>query len=183
MQTPTIARANPTERLQQLLPELFNPKQQTGESFLRLQISPDLTVAIALDWVEETRLVMAQDLTPIPNMPPYILGLINTKGQVFWLASLAQRFGISSLRENTQRYEVVVIRAFAGADQQEELLLGLTVQQIKSSIRLETKDITPIEASTAQFPPNLLPFLIGHTSKNNESLLILNPDTLAKSSP
>jgi positive phototaxis protein PixI len=177
---PNIATApsiKPSDRLLQLLPNLFNPQQRTGESFLRLQITPELTVAIALDWVEETRLVMATDLTPIPNMPPHVLGLISTKGQVFWLLSLAQLFGLPPAQENLQRYEVAIIRAFVGADQPEELFLGLAVQQIKGSIRLGVKEFVPIDDTVA---PAIAPFLIGYAAKAEESLLILNPEILSK---
>jgi positive phototaxis protein PixI len=176
LSTVNLPQSKPTERLQQLLPQLFNPQQQTGEAFLRLQITSQLTIALSLDWVEETRLVMAQDLTPIPNMPPHILGLINTKGQVFWLLSLAQLLGVGT-QENSQRYEVVVIRAFLGADQQEELFLGLAVNQIKGSIRLEMNEFTPVDATVA---PQLAPFLIGYAQTANESVLILNPESLSK---
>jgi positive phototaxis protein PixI len=178
-----FAGAKPTERLLQLLPELFNPQQRTGESFLRLQVTADRTVAIALDWVEETRLVMAQDLTPIPNMPPHVLGLIGTKGQVFWLLSLAQLFNLPTERDNVQRYEVVVIRAFSGADQQEELLLGLAVQQIKGTIRLGVKEFAPIDANVDPtiVDPTIAPFLIGYAhQKDTEPLLIINPEALSQ---
>jgi positive phototaxis protein PixI len=177
LSTVKLPASKPTERLQQLLPQLFNPQQQIGESFLRLQINAELTVAISLDWVEETRLVMAQDLTPMPNMPPHILGLINTKGQVFWLMSLAQLLGVKATQENSQRYEVVVIRAFLGADQQEELFLGLAVDQIRGSIRLEMDNFTPVDTSISS---QLAPFLIGYAQTAQESVLILNPESLSK---
>ncbi len=173
---PTAPSIKPSDRLLRLLPDLFNPQQRTGESFLRLQITPELTVAIALDWVEETRLVMAQDLTPIPNMPSHVLGLISTKGQVFWLLSLAQLLGLPPEQENLQRYEVAIIRAFVGADQPEELFLGLAVQQIKGSIRLGVKEFVPIDDTVA---PTIAPFLIGYAAKAEGSLLILNPEILS----
>jgi positive phototaxis protein PixI len=166
----------PSERLQQLLPELFNPQPKTGEAFLRLQVSPDLTVAIALDWVEETKLLIAQNLTPIPNMPSQVLGLMSNKGQVFWLLSLAQLLGFPETLQNVQRYEVVVVRVFLGADQQEELFIGLAVEQIKGSVRLEVQDIISIAQPIS---PQLEPFLMGSVQHNENSLLILNPESLS----
>ncbi len=166
----------PSERLQKLLPELFNPQPKTGEAFLKLQVSPDLTVAIALDWVEETKLVMAQDLTPIPNMPPQVLGLMSNKGQVFWLVSLAQLLGLPETQQNVQCYEVAVVRVFLGADQQEELFLGLAVEQIKGSVRLEVQEMISISHPIS---PHLEPFLMGSLQQNKDTLLILNPESLS----
>jgi positive phototaxis protein PixI len=181
---PPIATTPTTDRLRQLLPELLNPQSRSGEAFLRLQVSPELTVALPLDWIEETKLVQAQELTPIPAMPPHVLGLISNKGQVFWLLSLAKLFGLPPQPENMQRYEVVVIRAALNQDDretnnyQEELFLGLAVQQIKGSIRWDGDAFSPINADTVS--PGVAPFLIG-AIPTAEPLLILNPATLAQS--
>jgi positive phototaxis protein PixI len=165
----------PTDRLRALLPQLFNPVSPSGESFLRLQVADDLAVVIALDWIEETRLVGRSDLTPMPGMPPHVLGLMGAKGQVFWLLSLAHLLGETSRPLLNHRYEVVVIRVFQGADQQEELLLGLAVQQINSSVRLGPKDFLPLDSTIS---PGIAPFLISAAQKDDETLWILNPESL-----
>jgi positive phototaxis protein PixI len=84
--------------------------------------------------------------------------------------------GFPETLQNVQRYEVVVVRVFLGADQQEELFIGLAVEQIKGSVRLEVQDIISIAQPIS---PQLEPFLMGSVQHNENSLLILNPESLS----
>lgn len=179
----TLPALKPAARLQQLLPELLNPKPVSGEQFLRLQLTPDLTIAIALSWVEETLLISPQWVTPIPNMPAHVLGLISAKGQVFWAINLAQLLEIPMVMESSQHYEVVMIRAVAPeSDQltngQEELFLGLVVPKIKGSIRLTLEEIiSPLSEVSA----SLHPYLSGQVVVDGETILVLSAEAIGSS--
>ena len=78
------------ERLQHLLPQLFNPIQLEGEPFLRVQLTPEITAGFSLELVEEVQCIDLSRITPMPNMPQEVLGLIQLKGYVLWLVDLAQ---------------------------------------------------------------------------------------------
>ena len=179
----TSQAPKPAERLQQLLPELFNPKPVSGEQFLRLQLTSDLTIAISLSWVEETLLISPQGVTPIPNMPAHVLGLMGAKGQVFWAINLAQLLELPVVLESSQYYEVVMIRAVSPEpDQttsaQEELFLGLVVPKIKGSIRLALEEIiSPINEVSATFHP----YLSGQVVLDGETILILSAEAIGLS--
>jgi positive phototaxis protein PixI len=70
IQPPTITPHIPgrtTDRLQALLPQLFNPSMTEGEAFLRMQLSEAITVAIPLNRIEETHLLPQTQITPMPN--------------------------------------------------------------------------------------------------------------------
>ncbi len=99
-----------SDRLQQLLPELFNPAPPAGQQFLRLQLTADLTIALALDWVEESLQINTQLVTPIPNMPPSVLGALSSKGQIFWAINLTSLLELPIETALTQYYEVVVLK-------------------------------------------------------------------------
>ncbi|MBE9029100.1 chemotaxis protein CheW [filamentous cyanobacterium LEGE 11480] len=181
MQVPVPQTAKPADRLQTLLPQLFEVDERTGNAFLRLQVSADTAMVLPLDCVEETQLLTPQDITPMPNMPNHVLGLMRIRGQVLWLSSLAKLLGLTTDVERAYRYETIVIRITPNAggsesDSDSDLFLGLTVNQIKGSIRFAAEDIAPIEANVDS---HLQPFLSGQVTQDNETLLILNPEALA----
>ncbi len=171
----------PADRLQQLLPELFNPKPVSGEQFLRLQLTPDVTIAIALSWVEETLLISPQWVTPMPNVPAHVLGLMSAKGQVFWAMNLAQLLELPIVLESSQYYEVVMIRALPAESSQmvgSELFLGLIAPKIRGSIRLSREEImSPVNEVDAKFHP----YLSGQVVVEGEPILVLSAEAIGLS--
>ena len=181
----------PNQRLQRLLPELFNPSPPSGEQFLKLQLTSELTIALALSWVEETRRISTQLVTPIPNTPPPMLGLMGSKGQVFWAVNLAQLLGLPITLESSQYYEAAIIRALPRdtdqtanrgvftANSSNGLFLGLVVPKIRGVFRLSREDITypvnPVEAS-------LRPYLSGQVVLDGETILVLSAEALGSAS-
>ena len=178
----------PATRLQQLLPELFNPKPVSGEQFLRLELTSELTIALGLSWVEETLLISPQQVTPMPNMPPHVLGLMSSKGQVFWAVNLAQLLGLSTVLESSQQHEVVVIhvlprdtgRAFENgmANPYETLFLGLVVPKIKGAIRLLLENII---SPLYEVDSNLQPYLSGQAIADGQTILVLSAEAIGTS--
>ena len=150
-------------RLKQLLPELFDPKPVSGQQFLRIQLSAKLTVAVALDWVEESLQLPAQLITPLPNMADLPIAL-----------------------RAAQSYEIVVIRtppdsdaAFAasGGDlsAQAERVLGLIVPQIRGPIRLSSAEIT---SAADEVEPGLRPFLSGQAVIEAGPVFVLSAEAI-----
>ncbi|MEM9264981.1 MAG: chemotaxis protein CheW [Cyanobacteria bacterium P01_F01_bin.13] len=172
----------PADRLQQLLPELFNPKPVSGEQFLRLQLAADLTIAIPLSWVEETLLISTQWVTPIPNMPSHVLGLMSSKGQVFWAINLTQLLELPTALETSQYYEVVVIRALPMETEQVSpttaLFFGLVVPKIRGSIRLLPEDIISPETEVGA---NFHPYLSGQVVVDGKPILVLSAEAIGRS--
>ena len=179
--TPISQDLKPADRLQQLLPALFNPTTVAGEQFLRLQLNADTTIAIALSWVEETLLISPQSVTPIPNMPAHVLGLMSSKGEAFWVLNLAQLLELPTILESSQYYEVVVIRALPAEENQntvDELFLGLAVPKIRGSIRLSPEDIvSPMYEVDANFHP----YLSGQAAVDGQTVLVLSAEAIGLS--
>jgi chemotaxis signal transduction protein len=178
---PSIApAAAPSDRLRHLLPQLFEADARSGEAFLRLQVTADTTMALSLDWIEETQLLAPPDITPMPNMPHHLLGLMRVKGQVLWLASLAHFLGLATPMERVYRYETIVMRLTPttplGSDSESDLFFGLAVNKIKGSMRLAADQIAPIGANVRA---DLVPFLSGQVQHEAETILILNAPALS----
>lgn len=182
MQVPDLNANKPADRLQALLPQLFEVDEVSGSAFLRLQVTSEITLALPLDCVEETQLLTPEAITPMPNMPHHVLGLMRMRGQVLWLSSLAHLLGITTEHERAYRYEAVVLRldnmtSASIVDDSGSAYIGVAVNQIKGSLRLTDDDI---EAISHDLPPALLPHLSGQVTRDGEVLFVLNPAALAK---
>ncbi|NET37150.1 MAG: hypothetical protein F6K19_34865 [Cyanothece sp. SIO1E1] len=172
MQTKT-----PTERLQVLLPDVFAPKSKTGQLYLRFRLATSLNAAISLERVVETLRIPAQGITPMPNMSPCNLGLMNNQGKIFWAIDLANLLGVSQADSRPRQYEIIVIEMLSAARQEsEQLLLGLSVQQIQSTLRLTPAQV---QASTHDVMPELLPYLQGQFQQQGEETWLLNVEAIS----
>ena len=172
------------DRLQSLLPEVFDAKSRTGELFLRFELGDGINVAIALDRIFETLRLPAEKLTPMPNMPSSTLGLMGNQGQVFWVVDLAQALGLERSLGRTRQYEIIIVEALpldnsataaANTANGETLLLGLAVAKIRSTLRLEAAEITAADHSD----PILAPYVQGQFQRDGDEALILSVEALS----
>jgi len=184
MQTPLQARSS-LDRLQLLLPEVFTPKSRTGELFLRFGLSDAIQAAISLERIVETLRLPTQNITPMPNMPACTLGLMENQGKVFWAVDLARALGLTQTAARAREYEIIIIEALpldnssmaANAANGEMLLLGLAVEKIQSTLRLETHEI---QSSTAvEVPSALKPYVQGSFQRGDHATVILSVEALS----
>jgi positive phototaxis protein PixI len=141
---PALSKTNSRDRLQALLPQLFDPQLLVGDRFLRLQVDPaGTTIAIPLEYIEETKTLNGDQITPMPNLPPYLLGLIASKGQVFWAVSLAHLWNLESGWQNRQQYEVAVVRL--PEETEGENWVGLIVPKIRGTLRVPSTAMGSID--------------------------------------
>ncbi|NJR69399.1 MAG: hypothetical protein HC771_12585 [Synechococcales cyanobacterium CRU_2_2] len=178
----------PLERLRKLLPDLFEPTQQSGELLLRFQLGATLQAAISLERVVEAIQIPVSSVTPIPNMPPATLGLMSAKGKIFWAVDLAQLLTLSvpqrqlassmasSSSGGSRRHEVIIIQSLALQNASDtSLLLGLVVSQIRGTLRV---DSAAIAYPDHEVSPELKPFVQGQISQGEETLRILSVDAI-----
>jgi len=189
METNAVKGDTPLARLQDLLPQIFSPGEVEGALFLKIQILPDIVVALSLSSIEEVTLVNVDDITLIPNMPEAAMGLINARGNVFWLIDLATMLGFRATPEYRQAYEMIMLRIapdssspMGGIDsepKQSDGLIGLSVNHVQGSFRISSTDICPIDESL----PLNIPVSISHCVQfyilqGNTPLFILDTNAL-----
>lgn len=105
----------------QELQELEAPE---GELFLKFKISTGLELALPAVTVAEVMSIGPDKITPMPNVSPLLLGTLNLRGEIIWVADLGRFLGEGSSL-NIDRAEVPVI-----AVMEQELLMGLAVDVI-----------------------------------------------------
>ena len=78
-----------------------------------------------------------QDITAVPQTPPYLKGVINLRGKVIPVIDLRLKFGLPSI-ENTQRTCIIVVQVTTGAI---VLLMGIVVDEVSEVITMTGGDI------------------------------------------
>jgi positive phototaxis protein PixI len=171
-------------RLQQLLPELFQPLVVTGDLYLRFQLTPELPALLPMARVQEALLVPATAISPLPNLPAFTIGIMNARDRVFLVVDLGQLLGLPPLPTNPRDYQVVVMqlattepKSVDPTDAANEPSLGLAVSRVRGVARFESQHL---QSAVADVPECLLPHLLGCFIEAGEQILVLNPVTISQ---
>ncbi len=136
---------------QEQSPELQELDTPEGELHLRFYVGSDNEFALPAIGIREVIAQSPDRITPMPNVSPLLLGTLNLRGQVVWVADLGQFLG-DSAPLNTDRAEIPVI-----AIEDQGLTLGLAVDRIGGMGWL---DPDALRVATSA-PDSMAPFLRG----------------------
>ncbi len=144
---------------------------KSGERYLQFQLpasesQPSAPALIQMSDIQEVLSLSVQRLSPMPNMPSCVLGLMNRGNRIFWLVDLAQLLGISRLEPSTQQHSVIILRSGSAA-------LGLAVNQVESMQWLGEEET---QSAPPSLPSPLTSFVAGSrtTEAGEPSPLILD---------
>jgi len=118
------------------------------------------TLGIPISLVRE--IVRVPDITPVPNAPPYIEGVINLRGRIIAVMDLGKRFGESVVVQRGPKTRIVVVEL-------EERFVGLLVNSASEVLRIAPSEI---EAPQNVFPDEDMNYVTG-VGKLKDRLIIL----------
>ncbi len=178
-----MAGSTTTDRLKDLLPELFSDQDIEGHSCLRLKLNSELLALIDLHHVQESLVVSSREITRLPNLPEYVLGLMTSRGEVFFAVDLAHLIGLPPEIVNSQQYQVIVVKtSFAdevlnSASEQSDnpSFLGLVVNRILGVSRIVYDDF---DSLNRDIPSELVPFVQGSIKQQDTQYLLLDIKSL-----
>ena len=84
-------------------------------------------------------IIRVQKITPVPQMPDYVKGVINLRGRVIPIVDLRVKFGLKA--EFTERTCIVVVHVKLGGDQ--TVQMGLIVDSVEEVVILTAEVIEP----------------------------------------
>ena len=87
----------------------------------------------AVDITQSKQIIKITKITPVPNTPEYVKGVINLRGQIVPVVDLRKRFDIEGSIEN-ERIITVEVRGS---------LIGLVVDNINEVLWFETEELEP----------------------------------------
>ncbi len=139
---------------------------ESGESeqFVTFRIGEEDYATAILD-VQE--IISTGEITPYPNSSAYLLGVINVRGTVAKVVSLAKLFGIPSTVGSSPENNGYIILT-----KKDETLIGMLVDTVNSVLKFDKDLIQPVSAisSTA----TATEFIQGAAMVNETMLLILD---------
>jgi positive phototaxis protein PixI len=155
------------------LPILDAPMLQqkaVGDPFLKVQLTAQQLAVLPMAQAQEAIAIPSSRVTPMPNMPACVLGLLNHKSRVIWVVNLPQMLGLESRSLNVQRYNIAIIRSG-------KTPLGLVVPEIRGVIRLDPDAVQSIEGEVL---PGQVPYLRGCLPQEQEMLWVLDADAIVQ---
>ncbi|MGM0592947.1 MAG: chemotaxis protein CheW [Pseudomonadota bacterium] len=107
------------------------------------------------------------DLAPVPGSPPFVLGIINLRGNVVTVVDTRKRFGLS-VKEPDEATRIVVI-------EMGEQVLGMMVDSVA--------EVATLSASDIEYAPNVgndesAQFIQGVSNQGDELLILVDMDKL-----
>ncbi|MEK6675307.1 MAG: chemotaxis protein CheW [Planctomycetota bacterium] len=88
-----------------------------------------------LDIMGVQEIILMGEITGIPEVPPYIRGLINLRGKVIPIVDLRKRFALQA-GEPTEQTRIVVVNTAA-------CTFGIIVDAVNEVLRIDTEQIEP----------------------------------------
>ena len=125
------------------------------------------TFAVYVSQVREIGRV--EEITHVPNMPDFIEGVMDLRGQITTVIDLRRRFGIAEGQERTDRSRIIVAEF-------DENQMGIIVDSVQDVIRISPQVISP--------PPEVVSrtidskFLTGVCRLENELIMLLDLNNL-----
>ena len=78
-----MSTSSPASRIQAKLQELFEGKITSGDAYIKFKLTSEITALLSMNQVQESLIVEAAKITPLPSMPKYTIGMINSRDRVF----------------------------------------------------------------------------------------------------
>ncbi len=146
-------------------------KKNLGDAYLKFQFGKHSPAVLSMSQAQEVFVLPVGRLTAMPNMPSYVMGLLNRRSKVLWVIDLAKMLGLPGIETNVQHYNSVIINSGS-------LSLGVIVQAVEGVVRLTPESIQP---PLGQVSSGLVPYLRGCVLLDTEILLVLDAETIMRS--
>ncbi len=144
--------------------------KQLGDSYLRFYLNQQTSALLLMKYAQEVIIVPLNRLTPMPNMPGCVLGLLNRRSRVLWVVDLAKLLNLPVTDPIAQQYQIIILHVG-------KVKLGLVVQSVKGVIHFPPHSN---QVPTELFSPLAL-YVSGCIPQEDEMLIVLDAEKIASS--
>ncbi len=148
-----------------------SPETQVTSPYLQIQLDSTTPALISMQHAQEVLTLSSRRITPMPNLPDCLLGLLNQRSRIIWVADLAQILGKNPINRSLQQYNLAIIRF-------DNTPLGLVVAQVKGVIRIIPE---LIESPVGNVKQSLVPYLQGYYRPAETGWLVLDAEAIINS--
>ncbi|MEM9540731.1 MAG: chemotaxis protein CheW [Cyanobacteria bacterium P01_E01_bin.42] len=159
---------------EEISPDIEKLETPEGELHLRFFLPSGIELALPATGIREVMNQPPDRITPIPNASPLLLGTLNLRGQVIWVADLGQFLG-DPVALNTQRQDIPVI-----AVEDQDILLGLAIDRIGDMDWLDSEQVQ----TSSTVPDSMASFVVGEwllNPKTKQTLRLLDQGKILRS--
>lgn len=149
--------------------------QRGSLQFLRFPVGDRTHAMLPVEQLTEVLTVASGQVVPIPEMPDWVLGVYNWRGEILWIVDLGQLLGVRSLHQHTTALPsyMVLVAQYQRATTSTSSRLGLAVRMVDDLHWCDPSDIA--SPPPAVITSHLAPFLRGYTlGTDGEMLLALD---------
>lgn len=171
-----------------------HPGTDSREQFLRLHLTADFPALLPVQQVKEVLTIPRDQIVPIPEMPAWVIGIYNWRGEILWMVDVGHLCGLTPWYQQpayVSMHSTVVLRVketpkptpgkmlekMLGnplGEPAEEMpavmqTLGLVVNAVED---MEVCDLSLIQSlPLSSLPPQLAAFLRGYWWKSDDDML------------
>lgn len=143
------------------------PSPSREEKFLSCQIALENAALFPVENIQEILRISPAQILAIPDMPEFVLGIYNWRGEMLWTLDLDRQLGLGDLPDTLETsLNVIVVRI-------ENRVFGLVVKAVDE---IESLDPKGFQSPVGLFTPQLERFIAGYLQQTGR--VILNPQTI-----
>ena len=153
---------------------------------LKFRLYPDTQAMLPIAQITEVLKLQLTQIMPIPQMPAWVMGVYNWRGDILWMLDLGQLLGLDSWYQHQHDRALqtaIVLTPYRQSKQSEsQIHLGLVVAEVED---IETCNPSAIQAEVnSQANSHLSSFLQGYWLKpEGDMVLALDGSAIAKAMP
>jgi positive phototaxis protein PixI len=161
-----MSTSSPASRIQANLQELFEGKIASGDAYIKFKLTSKITALLSMNQVQESLIVEAAKITPLPSMPKSTIGMINSRDRVFCIFDLAQLLNLPTVLITPSQYQIIVLQTTG----ESSILVGLAVMGLQGIIRLTSKQIPSANSNVVN--SSLAPFVSGVVQQETTMMVL-----------
>lgn len=165
----------------------INRENKRIEKFLRFVLLPDTNLMLPLRQISSVLKIPYGQIVPIPEMPSWVMGVYNWRGEIIWMVDLGHLVGFTHWDQQSvtsSNHQAIVIHPSnqKKAAQTSGEMIGLVISEVEDIEECDPQELHSPPASAVT--PELAPFLRGYWIKNDGDILVtLDGDAILASMP
>ena len=161
-----MSTSSPASRIQAKLQELFEGKITSGDAYIKFKLTSEITALLSMNQVQESLIVEAAKITPLPSMPKYTIGMINSRDRVFCIFDLAQLLNLPTVLITPNQYQIIVLQTTG----ESSISVGFAVMGLQGIIRLTSQQI--LSANSDVVNSSLASFVSGVVQQETTMMVL-----------
>ena len=139
--------------------------------YLKFNLLTNMAASLPVEQLVAVLKIEAGQITTIPHLPPWIMGVYNWRGEILWIIDIGHLLGGTPLSQKTTlvaQYNILLLEQPSGSTT-EPSHLGVAVCQVQDIKLLSLDNIQ----SPTVISETLVPFLRGYWLETTGEMLVL----------